>query len=285
MTLLPTDTPPADLVAEIDRRARRFETPCGDGVMAWRAWGSGPPVLLVHGSHGAWSHWIHNIDALADAGRTVWAPDLPGYGESALAERRDHAAIADALAEGLRRLTESSPPLDTVGFSFGGATCAWLAARHPDLVRRLIFVGCGGLDPQLGPIKLTRLRGLQGEARRTALRANLLGMMLHHPESADDLALHLQAANGLRARLDPTGLIQPDKLLAALPQVSARIDAIWGEHDRPHPPAAGQEAALRRFQPDLEFRVVPGAGHWVMFERPTEFNRALLELLERPLGA
>jgi pimeloyl-ACP methyl ester carboxylesterase len=44
-----------------------------------------------------------------------------------------------------------------------------------------------------------------------------------------------------------------------------------------------QEAALRRFQPELDFRVIPGAGHWAMYEQPEEFNRAVIELLARPL--
>ena len=282
MSSIPIDPASADLVADLERRARRFETPCGDGVLVWRAWGSGPPVLLAHGSHGAWSHWIRNIDALA-AKRTVWAPDLPGYGESAMAERADQDAIADALALGLRQLVGRALPLDVVGFSFGGVACAYLAANHPELVRRLIIVGSGGLDTPVGHIEMRRLRGLEGEARREVLRANLLALMLHHPESADDLAVHLQVINGLRARLAPSPLVLPDKLLQALPRITAQIDAVWGEHDRPHPVAAGQEPVLRRFQPELEFRVIADAGHWAMYERPADFNRTLLELLDQPL--
>jgi pimeloyl-ACP methyl ester carboxylesterase len=270
------------VVADLDRRARRFDTPCGDGSMVWRAWGSGPPVLLTHGSHGAWSHWIRNIEALA-ADRTVWAPDLPGYGESAVAEREDQAAMADALGRGLRQLVGPELPLDVVGFSYGGVVGAHLAARHPDIVRRLIIVGSGGLDTPVGQIEMQRVRGLEGEARREALRANLLALMLHHPDSADDLALHLQVTNGLRARLDPSPLVLPDKLIEALPRISAQIDAIWGEHDRPHPVSAGQEAVLRRFHPELNFRVIPDAGHWAMYERSTAFDRTLLELLDQPL--
>ena len=95
------DLDPAAIVADVESRARRFETPCGDGVMVWHAWGEGPPLLLLHGSHGSWTHWIRNVDALA-VSRTVWAPDIPNHGDSASTARAEHADIAEAIARGLR---------------------------------------------------------------------------------------------------------------------------------------------------------------------------------------
>jgi pimeloyl-ACP methyl ester carboxylesterase len=269
-------------IQEFERSARRLQTPCGDGTMAWRTWGRGQPVLLAHGSHGAWSHWIRNIEVLARS-RTVWVPDLPGYGESAIAAGADHAAISAALATGVRQLLGPEGPLDFVGFSFGGVVSAHLAAGYPQLVRRLILVGTGGLDTPQGEIKLQRIRGLEGEERRNVNRANLLALMLHDPASVDDLALEIHAVNGSRARLDPVPLVLPDRLLEALPRIAAQVDAVWGECDRPHPNPPVQEAALRRFHPNLDFRVIAGAGHWVMYEQPAQFNRVLLDLLDRPL--
>jgi len=274
-----TDIDPVAIVADFESRARRFETPCGGGSLVWRVWGSGPPVLLAHGSHGAWSHWIRNIDVLA-AGRTVWVPDLPGYGESAMPPSEDHQTYADILAQGLRALV--TPPIDVVGFSFGATAVAHLAMHHPELARRLIIVGAGGLDTPNGPVNLVRLRGLEGEARLAAHRQLLLGLMLHNAWSADGLAVHLQAINGPRGRFNPVPFVLPDKLLAALPRLRVQVDAIWGEHDRPHPPA-DQEAVLRRLFPDIDFRVIRNAGHWAMYEQAAEFNRTLLELLDQPL--
>jgi len=279
---LPTDAEPAAIVADFERRARRFETPCGDGSLVWRAWGSGPPVLLAHGGHGAWSHWIRNIDALATE-RTVWAPDLPGCGESAMPPREDHEAITDAIAAGLRQLIAPELPLDIVGFSFGGVVAAHLAAFHPELVRRLILVDTGGLDLPMGPLDVRGIRGLDDTERRAVLRANLLSLMLHDPASVDALALHLLATNGRRGRIQAEKIVLPDKLLQVLPHVSVQLDAIWGEHDNPHPDPAAQESVLRRFHPDLDFRVIPGAGHWAMYERPAAFNRTVQDLLSRPL--
>jgi 2-hydroxy-6-oxonona-2,4-dienedioate hydrolase len=215
--------------------------------------------------------------------RTLWIPDLPGYGESALAPSQDHTAIASVLAAGVRRLIPSGQALDFIGFSFGGVVGAYFAALYPQLVRRLILVGTGGLDTPMGRVELRRLRGLEGSERRAGHRANLLGLMLHDPASVDELALHIHATNGARARLDPKALVLPDKLMNALPRLTMQIDAIWGELDRPHPNPPAQEAVLRRFQPQLDFRVIRGAGHWAMYEQPEEFNRTLIDLLGLPL--
>jgi pimeloyl-ACP methyl ester carboxylesterase len=200
-----------------------------------------------------------------------------------MAPGQDHAAISSVLASGLRELIPAELPADVIGFSLGGAIGAYFAALYPELVSRLILVGTGGLNTPMGHVELRRVRGLEGSERRAALSANLLGLMLHDPVSVDDLALHIHETNGARARLDPKPLVLPDKLLGALPRLTAQIDAVWGELDRPHPNPAVQETALRRFQPKLEFRVIPGAGHWAMYERPEEFNRTMIDLLGRPL--
>jgi pimeloyl-ACP methyl ester carboxylesterase len=277
-----SEADPESIVAMFDARARRFETPCGDGVMVWRVWGKGAPLVLGHGAQGAWSHWIRNIEALA-AARMVIAPDLPGYGESAMPEAADHAAISKALALGLTQILGEDFAVDMAGFSFGGVAFAWFASFHRQMVRRLVLVGTGGLDTPMGHVDLRRVGGLKGEERRAAMKANLLGLMLHAPESVDELAMHLLVLNGKRSRLVPSPLVLPDRLLEVLPRVHAELGAIWGEFDRPHPNPPAQEAVLRRFHAELDFRTIAGAGHWAMYERPDAVNAALIDMLDAPI--
>lgn len=276
-------TSPEDILAELENRARRVETPCGDGSMVWRVWGDGPPLVLGHGGQGAWSHWVRNIDALA-ARYMVIVPDLPGHGDSAMPATVDHVAISAAIAEGLRALLGAGQPAMFAGFSFGGAVFTHFAVRYPELAVRVVIVGTGGLDTPHGHIDLGPVGGLQGEERRAAIKRNLLGLMLHHPETVDEMAMHLLVANGRQARLPVTDLVIPDKVLEALPRLTVPLDAIWGEFDRPHPGPALHEAVLRRFQPDMDFRVIAGAGHWAMYERADAFNAALLDMLAQPPG-
>lgn len=273
---------PADIVAELEGRARRVETPCGEGTMVWRIWGEGAPLVVSHGSQGSWSHWIRNIDGLVTSGWQVIAADLPGMGSSAMPPQETHDSISAVLAEGLRQILGEGARADLAGFSFGGAVFANFAARHPQLVRRIIIIGSGGLDTPHGHIDLRSVKGLTGEERQAGLRANLLGLMLRHPESADDLAAHLLVTNARASRLNPVPLVLPDRIVAVLPDLRVPFGAIWGEHDRPHPDPAVQEAAIRRHRPDCDFRVIPEAGHWAMYERPQAFNAALIAMLDQP---
>ena len=285
MTLesMPDQANAEQAVAALASRAQRIETPCGQGSMVWRIWGDGQPVVLAHGAQGAWSHWIRNIPDLAKD-RMVIAPDLPGCGQSALPASIDHRAISLALAEGLQSILGGSPVLDLVGFSFGASVFAWFANFYPHLTRRLVLVAAGGLGTPVGRVTLRRASGLPPAEREAVLKGNLLSLMLRHPQSADAMARHLLSSNAKLFRLDPMSLVLPDRLLTALPGVSARIDAIWGEFDAPHPPMP-QEQVLRRFQRDLEFRVIADAGHWVMYEKPGAFNSVLEELLSLPVPA
>ena len=52
--------------------------------------------------------------------------------------------------------------------------------------------------------------------------------------------------------------------------------AISGEKDAPsQPPLVGP--VLRAIYPDVDYRVLPGIGHWCMYEAPDAFNAALRE--------
>ncbi len=269
------------ILTEIEASARRVHTRCGDGTIVWRVWGEGEPLVLLHGAQGSWAHWVHTIPAFA-ASRSLWVPDLPGSGDSALPEGEDHAAYVHPLARGLGELSQQAGPFDVVGFSFGGVVGAHLATLYPALVRRLIIIGSGGLDTPLGDFTLKRLRGMSGEDLAASVQNNLLQVMLHHGASVDSLARYIFVHGVEQARSSPTKLIMPDHLVTALARSTVPLDAIWGALDRPHPDPSSQEAALRQYRPDLRFRVVPDAGHWCMYERPTAFNAALQDLLAPP---
>jgi pimeloyl-ACP methyl ester carboxylesterase len=267
--------------AALEARARRVETPCGDGRMVWRLWGQGPPLVLLHGGYGSWLHWIRTIPAFADR-RTLCVPDLPGLGDS------DEAAapggppeIARAVADGLSALELPSAALDLVGFSFGGMIAGHVAAIRP--VRMLTLVGAGGLGLPRVPIVLAREEpGMTAGQRREVHRGNLALLMLHDPAAIDDLAIAMQADNVARARVKSRRFSGGSALADALATARPRfLNAVWGARDAtvgPYMPE--REAFFRALRPDGTFTVIPDAGHWVAYEAAEAFNAVLGGLLE-----
>jgi pimeloyl-ACP methyl ester carboxylesterase len=82
-------------------------------------------------------------DVFADAGYTVLAPSRPGYGQTPLSTGTSASGFADvtgALCEHLG-ITKVAA---VVGTSGGGPTAVTMAARHPDLVGRLILQSAVG---------------------------------------------------------------------------------------------------------------------------------------------
>jgi len=273
---------PQAAIAMFEAQCTRHLTPCSNGSIVWRRWGQGPNVVLFHGGSGAWSHWIRNIGPLSRH-HTVWAPDNPGLGESALPEPLTLETIVDALESGLRTLIPEGP-VDIVGFSFGGPIATGVAMKLESRLRNLVLlasryvVGYKRFYPRLVVWKEIA----DPVARLEAHRRNLEMMMMSKPENIDALAVHIQSTNAARARYFGPKLNPGNKLLEWLPQVrpSQRVTGICGRDDQG---AMGiidqQETALQAIHPNGRFYAIDDAGHWVQYEAADRVNAILLETL------
>ncbi|MFO0969866.1 MAG: alpha/beta hydrolase [Gemmataceae bacterium] len=100
--------------------------------------GAGPPVLLLHGFPEFWYSWRRQIPALAGAGLRPIALDLRGYNQSDAPRGAWHyrvSVVLDDLAGVIRHVCRG--PAFVVGHDWGGGLAWLLAARSPELVRKL----------------------------------------------------------------------------------------------------------------------------------------------------
>jgi len=268
------------IVEGVAAEAQRIETPCGDSVMVWRVWGSGPPLVLFHGGYGSWTHWIRNVLVLA-RGFTVIAPDLPGLGESATPpEPHTAEGLAAILVEGLEIVLPRDTAPHIAGFSFGGVLGGHVAAQLGDRLRALTIVGSNGLGLVRQPTVLQRVPADASEAEALAAHRHNLGtLMIADSAKIDELAVYIQSQNAPRGRVRSRRFSRADTLARALPMVKARLDGIWGERDATAYPHLDERArVLRSFQPGARFEVIAGAGHWVQYEAADRFNAVLAEI-------
>jgi len=273
----------------LDAGARHVRTPFASSqgpsqMMAWRCWGDGPPVVLVHGGVGSWRHWVRNVEHLARR-RSVWVPDLPGFGDSDVpAGVQSPPTLAPMLLDGIAHAL-GDRSFDLVGFSFGALVCAFAAAQAGPRPGRLVLIGPAGLGVEPPTLEFLPLRGVTDPAERArVLRVNLNALMLHHPESIDALAIEIHGHGIERERIRRDNMARTDAILGLSQRWTCPAFALFGELDVLY---LGKQDVLRERLGRLGLRdtaFVDDAGHWVMYERAEAFNSALDALLEQPLG-
>jgi pimeloyl-ACP methyl ester carboxylesterase len=107
---------------------------------AYRTWGQGAPLVLLHGGGASSALWTKVAETLGDDRRLI-APDLLGCGETASWPERDvltHDLQAELVAHVLGEA--GAGMTDVVGHSYGGATAVRLAINRPDRVRSLVLI-------------------------------------------------------------------------------------------------------------------------------------------------
>ena len=268
-------------------RPHLFDT--GEGMLHYVDAGSGPPVVLVHGTP-TWSFLYRRlIPPLVAAGHRVIAPDHLGFGLSQKAgdwptragyRPQDHArrlaSLLDAL--GLRDIT-------LVVHDFGGPIGLSYAVSRPERVARLLVFN-------------TWMWPLDGDARITKgarLASSFVGRLLYLRLNASPRWL-IPAGFADRGRLapavhrqylapfaTPTSRVPLWTMARSLLGESAWYDSLWRQRqrlaDKPalllwgvDDPTFGR-AYLERWRqalPNAAVAELPGVGHFVPEEAATE---------------
>lgn len=237
--------------------------------------GSGPPVLVLHG-WGASIEAVFPIVTGLESIATVYALDLPGFGQSDLPPEpwgvEDYqtfvAAFMDAL--GLERAA-------LVGHSNGGRISIRMASTEPQRVSKLVLVDSAGIRPK----RTLRWYRRVGMAKVGKYAARFLGrpgerlrdLLVGRAGSTD----YLQAG-AMRPTL--VRLVNSD-LREHLPRIEVPTLLIWGSEDADTSISAARE--MERLIPDAGLVVFEGAGHFSYLDQPGRFATVVRHFLAPPV--
>jgi pimeloyl-ACP methyl ester carboxylesterase len=262
----------------------------------YRAEGSGPVLVLVHGITSTSATWANVLPYLAEH-FTVIAPDLLGHGESAK-PRGDYSL--GAYASGIRDLLVAlgHERATFVGHSLGGGVAMQLAYQFPEHTERLVLVSSGGLGRDItlllraaslpgselvlpllvgGPV-LGAGRAVGRLLGRVGLRVHTdVGEVLRGHASLTDAEARSAFLHTLRTIVDPMGqrVDATDRLYLAQ---AIPFLLVWGERDPIIPVEHAREA--HRLVPSSRLELFPDAGHFPHLDDPLRFVRVLTDFVE-----
>lgn len=99
--------------------------------------GSGPTILMMHGQSQD-CNADDGYDAFISAGFSMLTPSRPGYGKTPASVGNSAEKAADAMVNFINYLKLDK--VDVIAVSGGGPTAIFLAANHPEKVRKLVLV-------------------------------------------------------------------------------------------------------------------------------------------------
>ncbi len=243
-------------------------------------WGSGPPLVCVHGLGGA-AHFFSALGpALAPARRTI-AFDLPGSGRSPLDGPFSFDAVADLVIELAAHLRVTDIVL--VGHSLGAIVGLEVVRRAPGLVRA--FASVGGL-----PAPTTASRDRIAQRAEAVARHGLAGIAnavveANFSRRTQEERPELTALFGrLFETQSPHAYAATARALAEwaarpLPPFGVtKCMAVTGAEDLYAPPDAVR-AFGTTLPPGARVEVLADCGHLPFLEQPTRFAALLSEWL------
>jgi len=288
---------PLDEPALLDYAAAPVERiNCGDAVLALRRFGSGPPLLLVHGFPLSGYTWRQVLPALARQ-HTCYVPDLAGFGDSGWSKATafnfyDHARRLKVLADQLGLKRYHLMAQDT------GATMArCLALIDGARVERLVLLNTEipGHRPPWIPLYqwLVRRAPGAGLSFRMLMRSSWFlrsgmgfGGCFHdlaliegdfHAHFVQPLIASAQRTEGMTRYLGGLYWDAVDELRQKHAQLRMPVLLVWGEDD-PTFPVALARAMTRQFA-NARLVAIPGAKLLVHEEKPDAVTQAVMPFL------
>ena len=273
-------------IEEFEKGSKKFFISTDETTVCWRIWGKGQPIIFLHGGYGSWRHWIKQVTYLAKDYQ-ILIPDMPGFGESSDL-KSDHTPenISLNLYQTFRKLKFTDlDNINLVGFSFGGLISGHLSYQFLKKgieLKKLILVGPGGTGARRGPMRemVRRTSKMSFEEILKAHFENLKILMINNPKKIDLLSLYIQLENTNNHRLKSRPISATNTLIKILEKQNIIPYLIFGEKDATVGPYLEERISIFRAAcKDIRIHVEIDAGHWIMYEKPDNFNKLIKEII------
>lgn len=226
--------------------------------MYTEVYGSGPPLLMIHGNNGNMSAFARNVPYFAAHYRVILA-DSRSQGRSV---DPDHRLTFEMMADDYSALLDAMhiPSAYVIGWSDGGINALLLAIRHPEKVKRLASTGAN-----LWPTADAFRPGLWNDEKKE------YDSGLHK--------IYLTARGKNDRKLFLLDWQEPHITLAQLRTIQAPSLIICGDHDLI---SITHTVLIYQNIPHANLWVVPNSGHGTLREHSDDFDHQVDKFFTEP---
>ena len=242
--------------------------------------GEGFPLVLVHGFLGSSAMWKPQIDFFKDNFRVI-TPDLPGYGKSNKAKSHNNIqSIAKLLLDCLDE--KKIDKFYLLGHSMGGMIVQEMAKISGNKIIKLICYSTGPRGEMPGRFETVdqsrenlKKNGLEITAKNIAKTWFVKG------EEAEYFDICIEAGKQLSIETVDNALVAFKNWdgVETLKNIKNETLIVWGNKDKSY--NLDQVQTLNKNIPNSSLFIFEGCAHNVHLEKPEEFNRTILNYLNK----
>jgi pimeloyl-ACP methyl ester carboxylesterase len=229
----------------------------------YEVYGEGKPVLLLHGGLANGDHWVNVIPALTDAGYQAIVMDSRGHGRSSFDETPISYEVMASDVLGLMDHLEIDKA-DLVGWSDGGIIGLEIALTDPERLNKVVAYGAN-FDPTG-----VRLDIGNNDYFNAYIEAA--------SEEYQEISPEPERWDEFLGNISNMWATQPNYTEEQLRSITTPILVLDGAKEEAID--LNQTKLMALLIPDAELEIMPGTGHFALFEQPEEFSRIVLDFLE-----
>jgi pimeloyl-ACP methyl ester carboxylesterase len=253
--------------------------------LAFREFGSGQPLIILHGLFGQSDNWNTLAKRFGENGFHVFTIDQRNHGLSPHSEEWTYEAMADDLKEFISEHQLQDPVL--LGHSMGGKTVMFFQLKFPNIAKKIIIA-------DIAP----RAYGSHHESVLKALNAVDFSVIKTRKEAEAIMNEYIPDFGTKQFLLkniywkDNTNNIMDwrfnlkviDKeypnVGVEVPNSSSDVETLFIRGEKSNYITEKDLEDIKKRFPNYKLVTIEGSGHWIHAEKPNEFFEAVMEFIK-----
>lgn len=252
--------------------------------LAYREFGEGKPLIILHGLFGQSDNWNTFARSFADKGFHVFTLDQRNHGLSQHSDVWDYEVMAKDLKEFMEEHRIHEPIL--LGHSMGGKTVLFFEQMFPGLAKKLIIVDIATRAYKAHHMDVLKaLHAVNFDTIHTRKEAeNVMNTHISDFGTKQFLLKNIYWKDSNDQKMDwrfnlRVISLNYDNIRVAVPFEVSQTEALIIKGGKSHYINEEDEIDFKERFPNSQLVSIAEADHWVHAEKPKEFSEAVLKFI------